>query len=351
MCSACTGASSQSRQTGQRPTRVEQRVLDVLGDQPGDVRLALGPLLGPPLAVGDGVLERGDRRRCRVLAGLEVGEHPGAGVEQPSRVHVPIMLGAPQASPPGRAVGAPYSAGMGTALLEVTVLGPRDVAGADEGGADRLHLVGEGGLSPEPSLVSATCRETELPVFVVLRLNDSWTTTGGELTRLVGLAEDYLSLRRDRRRRSASSTPTSRSTPRSASTSPAALPEVPWTLPPGGRRHARPAPLVATAARRCPAWSRSSSAGSPRGLSVGYDDLLDTAESDPRIAALLMPAGGLLGRARAVVRAGRRPAVPPRARRRGRGRRTSPTSTPGHVRSWRLLLDSAVERSAGSVAG
>ena len=36
------------------------------------------------------------------------------------------------------------------------------------------------------------CRETSLPVFVLLRLNDWWTTTGGELTRLVGLAEDYL---------------------------------------------------------------------------------------------------------------------------------------------------------------
>ena len=35
----------------QRPPAhgLEQRVLDVLGDQPGDVHLALGPLLGPPL--------------------------------------------------------------------------------------------------------------------------------------------------------------------------------------------------------------------------------------------------------------------------------------------------------------
>src|SRR4051812_38829301 len=88
----------------------------------------------------------------------------------------------------------------GTTLLEVTILGPRDVAGADEGGADRLHLVapadsgepGDGALSPEPGVVSAVCRETDIPVFVLLRLSDSWTTTGGELVRLVGLAEDYL---------------------------------------------------------------------------------------------------------------------------------------------------------------
>ena len=42
-------------------------------------------------------------------------------------------------------------------------------------------------------MVSAVARESDLPVFTLLRLNDSWTTTGGELTRLVGLAEDYLS--------------------------------------------------------------------------------------------------------------------------------------------------------------
>ena len=42
-------------------------------------------------------------------------------------------------------------------LLEVAVSDPRDVAGAAEGGADRLHLVVPGptcGLSPEPALVT-----------------------------------------------------------------------------------------------------------------------------------------------------------------------------------------------------
>ena len=36
------------------------------------------------------------------------------------------------------------------------------------------------------------------------------------------------------------------------------------------------------------------SAGSPRGMGEGYDDLLATAETDPAIAALLMPGGGLM---------------------------------------------------------
>src|SRR3954454_4955622 len=83
-------------------------------------------------------------------------------------------------------------------LLEVTVAHERDVPGALEGGADRLHLVGPRAdgrsLSPEITTASAVCRDADFPVFVLLRRNDSWTTSGGELTRLVGLAEDYLSV-------------------------------------------------------------------------------------------------------------------------------------------------------------
>ena len=82
-------------------------------------------------------------------------------------------------------------------LLEVVALHPRDVAGAHDGGADRLFVVDEveaGGLSVEPATVSAICKETDLPVRAMLRLNDSYSTTGGELARLVGLAEDYLSV-------------------------------------------------------------------------------------------------------------------------------------------------------------
>ena len=84
---------------------------------------------------------------------------------------------------------------MAGVLLEVAVSDPRDAPGAAEGGADRLHVVVPGptcGLSPEPNLVSAIGRESDLPMFVLLRLNDSWSTTGGEFARLIGLAEDYL---------------------------------------------------------------------------------------------------------------------------------------------------------------
>jgi copper homeostasis protein len=80
-------------------------------------------------------------------------------------------------------------------LLEVIALHPADAEAAEAGGADRLELVGtmeHGGLSCETATVSAVTRATSLPVRVMLRLREGFSTTGGELARLVGLAGDYL---------------------------------------------------------------------------------------------------------------------------------------------------------------
>jgi copper homeostasis protein len=85
------------------------------------------------------------------------------------------------------------------------------------------------------------------------------------------------------------------------------------------------------------------SAGSPRGMGEGYDDLLATAESDPAIARLLMPGGGLLAEhVPWLVRAGVRafhvgPQVRP-----GGSRKAYVDA--GLTRSWRLLLDDATGR-------
>lgn len=234
---------------------------------------------------------------------------------------------------------------MGKALLEVAVLDPRDVPGADEGGADRLHLSTPEGLSPEPALVSAVCRETELPVFVVLRLNDTWSTTGGELTRLVGLAEDYLG---------------SGATGVSFGFLDAdlevdtdvcvylagQLPNVPWTfgravddtldLRRSWRRLASLPDLVAVC-----------SAGSPRGLEAGYDELLELVAGDPVVARSLMPGGGLVAeQVPWFVRAGVRQYHLDRQARPGASYKAYVDA--GHVRSWRLLLDDAAERTARS---
>lgn len=234
---------------------------------------------------------------------------------------------------------------MGEVVLEVAVRAPGDVPGADEGGADRLHLAADGGRSPEPVVVSSICRETELPVYVLLRLNDSWTTTGGELTRLAGLAEDYLGcgaaglsfgfldadLEVD-----------AEVCEHLASR----LPGVPWTF-----HRAIDSALDAERAWArvvdLPGLTAVCSAGSPQGLAVGYDELLDLASRSPRVARLLMPGGGLLGEhVPWFVRAGVRsfhlgPQVRP-------GGSDKAFVDAGHVRSWRLLLDDAVARAAGA---
>lgn len=239
---------------------------------------------------------------------------------------------------------------MGEALLEVTVLHPRDVPGAVEGGADRLHLAATGSgpaLSPEPGVVSSVCRESDLPVFVLLRLNDSWTTTGGELTRLVGLAEDYL------RCGAAGVSFGFLDADLEVDTEVCAhlagsLPGVAWTF-----HEAVDATLDSRRSWRrllgLPGLVAVRSAGSPLGLDVGYDDLL-AAAADPAVARLLMPGAGLVAeQVPWFVRAGVRMFhLGPQARPGGSWRAYVDT---GHVRSWRLLLDDAVDRLSGSSVG
>jgi copper homeostasis protein len=232
----------------------------------------------------------------------------------------------------------------GAPLLEVAVSHPRDVSGAADGGAGRLHLAIPGetcSLSPEPALVSAISREADLPVFVLLRLNDTWTTTGGELERLVGLAEDYLScgatgvsfgfLDADLEIDVATCTALADR-----------LPEVPWTF-----TRAVDSSLDPRRSWRrlltLPRLVQVRSAGSPRGMAVGYDDLLATAESDPAIAARLMPAGGLAAEhVPWLVRQGIRAFHVGRQVRPGGSAKAYVDA--GYVRSWRTLVDDAMER-------
>lgn len=232
-------------------------------------------------------------------------------------------------------------------LLEVTVLHERDVPGAVEGGADRLHLVShaspreDGPTSPEPSRVSAVCRASEVPVFVLLRLNGSWTTTGGELTRLVGLAHDYLGagasgvsfgfLDADLGIDSAVCRELA-----------GLLPGVPWTF-----HRAFDAALEPQRAWRVvaelPGLVGVRSAGSLRGMDLGIDELLATAATDPVAARLLVAGGGLIAeQVPWLLRAGVRQFHLGRQARLGATYRSYIDAD--HVRSWRLLLDDAVER-------
>ncbi len=229
---------------------------------------------------------------------------------------------------------------------------PRDVEGADAGGADRLFLAADieaGGRSPEPSLVSAVCRETEVPVRVMLRLSDTLSSTGGELTRLVGLAEEYLAVG-------------------------AAgvafgfldadneidievcgyladeLDGVPWTF-----HQAFDAALDSDRAwrqvARLPGLDAVLSAGSTTGTDTGYEELTDRAMVDPTVARLLLvggqvPAEHVPWLARAGVRqfhvgVGVRPG----------GSWAKAYVDAGHVRAWRMLIDDAVDRALGRTVG
>lgn len=234
----------------------------------------------------------------------------------------------------------PSGAVPGPALLEVAVAGPRDVPGAQEGGADRLRLSAGGphDLSPEPALVSAVCRESAVPVRVALRLDDSLTTTGGGFARLAGLGESYVSagaeglvfgfLDRDLEVDVETCTALAER-----------LHGVPWTFSRAVDSVLEPR----RAWRRLPALpglTAVHAAGSLQGLGVGYDDLLALA-GEPGVAALLMPGGGLAAeQVPWFVRAGvRQFHLDAQARPGGSEKAYVDLAL---VRSWRLLLDDAV---------
>lgn len=222
-------------------------------------------------------------------------------------------------------------------LLEVEVLHPRDVPGATEGGADRVFLTTLTGLSPDLREASAVIRESDLPVRVRLRLNDSRTTTGGEFTRLIGLAGEYVALGAEGVVFGFLDSDTRIDVELCAALA-EGIPGVPWTF----------SEAIDDCLEQGRAWSEVVAlpgcdavlaAGSPRGMAAGYDALLAQAEAAPASAAIMLPGPGLLaehvpwlhragvGQFHVGVQA--RP-----------GGSTKAYVDAGHVRSWRLLLDS-----------
>ncbi|MEO9324425.1 copper homeostasis protein CutC [Nocardioides sp. C4-1] len=224
-------------------------------------------------------------------------------------------------------------------LLEVAVTRVDDVAGAVEGGADRLSFDVDG-RSPDVPTAAAVLRASDVPVRVLLRLDDSYTTTGGELARLVGLGEEYLGLGAE----GVSFGFLDADLEIDVDTTSAlarALPGVPWTF-----HRAVDATLDPVRAWRrlvrLPELTAVASGGSPQGLEQGYDDLLALAGADPDVARLLLPAGGLTAEqvpwlARAGVTQFH---LGPQARPGGSAKAFVDA---GLVRSWRLLLDRAAE--------
>lgn len=210
-----------------------------------------------------------------------------------------------------------------------------DVPGALEGGADRLSLDVDG-RSPDVPTAAAVLRASSVPVRVLLRLDDTMTTTGGDLTRMIGLAREYVDLGAEGLVLGFLDADLEVDVETTMALA-GALQGVPWTF-----HRAVDATLdPARSWRRLvqlPGLTAVASAGSPQGLAQGYDDLLARAGRDPAVARLLLPTGGLTAEqvpwlARAGVTQFR---VGAQVRPGGSARAYVDA---GLVRSWRLLLD------------
>lgn len=233
-----------------------------------------------------------------------------------------------------------------TGLLDVVVLHPADASAAQAGGADRLEARGrpdDGGRSAEPATVSSLVRATDLPVRVVLRLSDGYSTTGGELTRLLGLASDYLAVGAEGVVLGFLDGDLSIDL-QVVDALVGGLDGAPWTF-------SRAVDSVLDADR---AWQRLvglpgldavHTAGSALDLDHGLEDLCRRTAADPHVARLVLAGGGL--RAEHVpwlVRSGVRQLHLAESVRPGGSFGRSYVDV-GLVRSWRTLLDDTVARA------
>ncbi len=229
-----------------------------------------------------------------------------------------------------------------SAQLDVVVLHQRDAQAASAGGADRLLLSAapeEGHFSPEPSVVSAVVRESDVPVWVVLRTRDSddragLASLGAAFIELGARGVAYGFLDRDLEIDRASCAEMCTE-----------LGGVPWLF------HGFDMALDVDRAWRdvigLPGLESVVSAGSTRGLAHGADDLIMRAQRDPRVAELVTAGGGLTpDLVPWLSRAGvRRFAI-------GSSARAGSSWTRGlvdaeRVRTWRMLVDDALSRARG----
>jgi copper homeostasis protein len=233
-------------------------------------------------------------------------------------------------------------------LLEVVVLHPRDAEAATRGEADRLLALVDpevGGRSPEPGAVSAIVRETDLPVRVLLRLDEGLSTTGGEFTRLVGLARDYLTLGAEGVSFGFLDRDLEIDRPTCAELA-QELSGTPWTFH-RGFDQTLDAGRAWRDVRDLPGLDGVASAGSTRGLAAGGDELLRRCTGDPEVAALLVASGGLTTELVPwLIRTGvRQFSLGEEAR--PDGSWTKAYVAADYVRAWRMLLDDAHHRALG----
>ncbi|MDO5500954.1 MAG: copper homeostasis protein CutC [Propionibacteriaceae bacterium] len=226
-------------------------------------------------------------------------------------------------------------------LLEVLALHPSDAARAEEGGADRICVVGsraDGGRSPEPALVEQIRDATTIQVRVLLRLREGFGTDGGEVVRLRGLAANYLEAGADGLVLGFLNG--HGEVDREVIGALLSDGVWPWTFD-----RAVDAALDTDRAwrtlRTLPGLDQVHTAGSARDVEHGLDDLIARARSDAATARLIMAGGGLQAEhvpwlARAGVRAFR---IDEAARPQGSWKAYV---DPQLVGMWRSLIDSSL---------
>jgi copper homeostasis protein len=234
-------------------------------------------------------------------------------------------------------------------LVEVVVLHSTDAERAEEGGADRLHLcaLDDGqARSVEPRAASAIVRATALPVRVTLRLSPGFSTMGGEFTRLRGLATDYLSVGVEGFAFGFLTSDLEVDVEVCAGLVEASA-EAPWTF---DRTFdaALETRRAWRAIRDLPGLDSIHTSGAALGMSSGLEDLLKLAAGDPRFAGVAEASQGITpehvpwlvhaGITKVHLGSNVRPG----------GSWTKSYVDQGFVRSWRLLLDDAVARTASA---
>jgi copper homeostasis protein len=224
-------------------------------------------------------------------------------------------------------------------LLEVVALGPGDALGAQEGGADRLQIVAditEGGLTPDLRTVQTTRQESSLPIRAMLRANSGFSTSGSEMSKLRGAAQELAAVGVD-------GFVLGFLTPSNDVDMDACLvllqstDGLPWTFH-RAIDHALDHDRAWREVRSLPGVDTVLTAGSARGVTDGLDELTTRAARDPAVARLVMVGGGLAPEhVPWLARSG--------VRRFHIGRRVRPGGSwkayvdAELVRSWRTLVD------------
>ena len=189
--------------------------------------------------------------------------------------------------------------------------------------------------------MSSLRRASDLPVRVLLRLDDDDTTTGAGLGRLAGLASDYLAAGVEGVAYGFLDTDLEIDTELCAEL--ADRTRVPWTFTRAFDRALDPR-RAWRQVKALPGLDGVLTAGAALGAAQGHEPLLELAQADPATAALAIAAGGVQPEhVPWLVRAGVRRLHVGTAVRPG-GSWAKAYTDAALVRSWRLLLDDAVDR-------